>query len=124
MKVLHVVYNSVPDVTGGAIRTRYLVEAQARLGVRPVVLSAPFQNPAEASQSSGVEHHNGIPYHRCYNGSNTARFMAAKPWWERAAKLRALIPFARRIREVALAEDVDLIHAHSLFFCGLAAILG
>ncbi len=124
MKILHVVYNSVPDVTGGAIRTRYLVEAQSRLGVRAVVLSAPFQSPADASQPRGVEYCNGIPYYRCYDGSNTARFMAPeKTLWERAVRLRALIPFARRIYEVALEEDIDLIHAHSLFFCGLAAML-
>ena len=88
MKVLHVVYNSFPDETGGALRTRYMVETQARLGVRPVVLTAPFQPAADAAQNRGVEYFSGIPHYRCYTGQDPARFMAAgKPGWERAAKL-------------------------------------
>ncbi|HYM13120.1 MAG TPA: glycosyltransferase [Bryobacterales bacterium] len=123
MKVLHVVHNSHPDLTGGAIRTRYLVETQARMGVQPVVLSAPFQPPLDPGQGHGVEWLGGVPYYRSYNGTDPARFMAAnKPWWERAAKMGALVSFVRRICRVAREERVDLIHAHSLFFCGLAAI--
>lgn len=122
MKILHVVYNSYPDVTGAAVRTRYLVETQARGGDEPVVLSAPFQPPADPAQALGIEYWKGIPHYRCYDGSDPARFMAAKPWWERAAKLAALGPFIRRIREVVRRERVEVIHAHNLFFCGLAAV--
>jgi glycosyltransferase involved in cell wall biosynthesis/lysophospholipase L1-like esterase len=124
MKVLHVVYNSHPDVNGGAIRTRYLAEAQVRLGVEAAVLSSPFQRPVNPARRDGVEYCNGVPYYRCYNGHDPARFMApSKPWWERAVKLLALLPFAWRVRQVARRERVDLIHAHSLFFCGLAALI-
>jgi len=122
MKILHVVYNSYPDVTGAAVRTRYLVETQARGGVEPVVLSSPIQPPADPAQARGMEYWKGIPHYRCYDGSDPARFMAGKPWWERAAKLAALGPFVRRIREVARRERVEVIHAHNLFFCGLAAV--
>lgn len=122
MKVLHVVYNSWPDTTGAAVRTRYLVETQARMGIAPVVLSSPFQAPADPAQSGGVEYWKDIPHYRSYSGADPARFMAPKPWWERAAKLAAMAPFVRRIREVARRERVDVIHAHNLFFCGLAAI--
>jgi glycosyltransferase involved in cell wall biosynthesis len=122
MKVLHVAYNTWPDVTGGAIRTRYTVEAQRRLGLEPVVLSAPFQRAADPAQTSGVEYWNGIAYHRCYNGCDPSRFMAAhKSLWERAIKFAAFPAFVRRIRRLALDERVDIIHAHSLSFCGLAA---
>ncbi len=122
MTALHVVYNSAPDTTGAAIRTRYLVETQARLGVRPVVVSSPFQPPADPSQAGGFEYCNDIRYYRCYNGADPARFMAAgKPWWERAARLAALGGFIGRIRQVARTEGAQVIHAHNLFFCGLAA---
>jgi glycosyltransferase involved in cell wall biosynthesis len=123
MKVLHVVYNSFPDETGGALRTRYMVETQARLGVRPVVLTAPFQPAADDTQNRGVEYFDGIPHYRCYTGQDPSRFMAAgKPGWERAAKLAELVTFAREIRRVAFREKPDVIHAHSLFYCGLAAV--
>ncbi len=122
MKILHVAYNTWPDVSGGAIRTRYVVEAQRRLGLEPIVLSAPFQHPANPAQAGGVEHWNGIAYHRCYNGCDPSRFMAPnKSFWERAAKLAAFAPFVRRIRRLALQHRAEIIHAHSLFFCGLAA---
>ena len=124
LKVLHVVYNSHPDVTGAAVRTRYLVETQARMGVRPVVLSSPFQPPADPAQAWGVECWKGIPHYRCYNGCAPSRFMAPnKPLGERASKLASLHPFIKRVRQVALQEQVDVIHAHNLFFCGLAAAL-
>jgi hypothetical protein len=122
MTVLHVVYNSYPDTTGGAIRTRYLVETQARLGVRPVLLSSPFQPPADPAQGDGVDFWKGIPHYRCYNGAEPADFMAAKGWWRRAAKLAALPGFVRKIVVVARRERADILHAHNLFFCGLAAV--
>ncbi len=122
MKILHVVYNSYPDVTGAAVRTGYLVETQARGGHEPVVLSSPFQPPADPAQAGGMEHWKGIPHYRCYDGSDPGRFMTAKPWWERAVKLAALAPFIHRIREVVRRERVEVIHAHNLFFCGLAAV--
>ena len=121
MRILHVVYNSYPDVTGAAVRTRYLVETQERLGIRPVVLSSPVQAPADPAQARGVEYWKGIPHYRCYDGSDPSRFLAAKPWWERAARVVALPAFARRVAEVARRERADVIHAHNLFFCGLAA---
>jgi glycosyltransferase involved in cell wall biosynthesis len=122
MTVLHVVYNSYPDTTGGAIRTRCLVETQARRGVRPVVLSSPFQPPADPARGGSIEYCKGIPYYRCYNGADPAGFMAAKAWWRRGAKLAALPAFTRRIIAVARRERADLLHAHNLFFCGLAAV--
>ncbi len=121
MKILHLVHNCWPDTTGGAVRLECLAQAQARLGVEPVVLSSPFQPPADRAQSQGLERRNGISYWRCYDGRDPARFLAAKPWWERAGKAAALPAFARRIREVARRERVEVIHAHSLSYCGLAA---
>jgi len=123
MKVLHVVYNSHPDTTGAAIRTGWIARTQARLGVSPVVLSSPFQPPADPAAARGVEYWHDIPHYRCYTGANPARFMAAgKPWWERARKLARLGGFTLRIAQVARRERVGLIHAHNLFFCGLAAV--
>lgn len=124
MKILHVAYNYYPDPTGGAVRTRYLVQAQARLGLDPVVLSSPFQPPEGREQSGGVEVYDGIRCYRSYNGADPARFMAPnKPWWERAARLACLFRFAQRIKRVAGAEQAEVIHAHSSAFCGLAAAI-
>jgi glycosyltransferase involved in cell wall biosynthesis len=122
MTVLHLLWSAPPDVTGASIRSRYLVESQARLGVSPVVLSSPFQAPFDPACARGVERLNGIPYHRCFDSRDHGEFMAAhKPLSQRLGKLVALPAFVRRARRVALDERAQLIHGHSLFFCGLAS---
>lgn len=124
MRVLHVMHSTHPDVTGASIRSRYLVETQAGLGVVPLVLSSPFQPPSEATNAAGVEWVNGIPYHRSFDPRYDHRFMVArKPMGTRVRKLTALPGFVRRVRRLAHEERVDVIHGHSLFFCGLAAVL-
>jgi len=124
MKALHLLYSASPDVTGASIRSRYLVEAQARLGIEPIVLSSPFQPPVDDRCAEGVERIDNIPYYRSFKGGLHGEFMAArKPLGTRLRKLSALPSFIARARAVALAERVDLLHGHSLFFCGLAAAL-
>jgi PEP-CTERM/exosortase A-associated glycosyltransferase len=124
VRALHLLYSAPPDGTGASIRSRYVVETQAKLGIEPIVLSSPFQAPADQRCAQGVEWIGGIPYHRCFNGDGDRQFMAArKPLTKRAGKLFALPGFTRRARQIARATGVDLIHAHSLFFCGLAGAL-
>jgi glycogen(starch) synthase len=124
MKVLHVAYSSQPDSTGASIRTRYIVETQARLGIEPVVLSSPFQRPVSPDCAQSRERLNGIWHYRCFNHRDYGEFMAAdKPLATRSRKLLELLPFAAKIRHIAKVERVDVIHAHNNFFCGLAAAL-
>lgn len=124
MRVLHVMHSTHPDVTGASIRSRYLVETQAGLGIEPLVVSSPFQPPADAANRAGVEWLNGIPYYRCFDPSYDHRFMVPrKSLATRGRKLTALPAFVRRVRRIAREQRVDVIHGHSLFFCGLAAVL-
>lgn len=124
MRVLHVLYSAYPDVTGASIRSRYITETQASFGIEPMVLSSPFQPPADPSQAHGVETLNGIRHFRCFDPRYDHRFMVAKKSLAaRAKKLTALPGFVREVRRIAKRERVDVIHGHSLFFCGLAAAL-
>jgi PEP-CTERM/exosortase A-associated glycosyltransferase len=124
MTVLHVCHSTYPDVTGASIRSRYLFETQAAFGLKPIVLSSPFQPPANLDNARGVEQLNGIPYFRCFDPRYDHRFMVArKSIRTRAHKLTALGPFTSLVRRVARREQVHLIHGHSLFFCGLASVL-
>ncbi len=124
MKILHVLHSAHPDVSGGSIRSRYLARAQAELGLEPIVLSSPFQPPAAPGNAQSVEWLDGIAYHRCFDPRYDHRFMVArKSPGVRARKLTAVLPFTRRVRRLARAERVALIHGHSLFYCGLAAAL-
>lgn len=124
MRVLHVCYSAHPDVTGASIRSRYIVETQAALGLQPMVLSSPFQPPADPAEARGVETLNGISYFRCFDPSYDHRFMVAKKSLAtRTKKLTALPAFVREVRRIAKRERADVIHGHSLFFCGLATAL-
>lgn len=124
LRVLHVLHSAVPDVTGGSVRSRYLVETQAALGIEPIVVSSPFQPPIDARQARGVETVNGIRYYRTFDPSYDHQFMAAnKSLAVRARKLTAVVPFTRQVRALARAERAQVIHGHSLFYCGLAAAL-
>jgi PEP-CTERM/exosortase A-associated glycosyltransferase len=123
MRVLHLCHSTYPDTTGASIRSRYLVETQAQLGIEPIVLSSPFQPPADASQARGVESLHGIPYYRCFDPRYDQRFMVArKPLGTRIRKLTAISGFTRFARQIAREQHAKVIHGHSLFFCGLAAV--
>jgi PEP-CTERM/exosortase A-associated glycosyltransferase len=122
MRVLHVLHSGHPDTTGASIRSRYIAETQARLGIEPIVLTSPFQPPADPGLSTEVEWLEGVPYHRCFDRRYDHAFMVPrKSLATRARKLLALLPFMRRVRSLARDTGADLIHAHGLFYCGLAA---
>jgi glycogen(starch) synthase len=124
LRVLHVLHSSHPDVTGSSIRSRYIVETQARLGLTPLVATSPFQRPADAALARGVERFGGIPYYRCFAPKYDQRFMVArKSLATRARKLTALASFVPFVRRIARDNDVQIIHGHSIFFSGLAAAL-
>lgn len=123
MRILHVCHSTHPDTTGASIRSRYLVETQAQLGLEPMVLSSPFQAPAAADHARGIESLNGIRYFRCFDPRYDQRFMVArKPLSARVRKLTAIHGYTRLARRIARDQRADAIHGHSLFFCGLAAV--
>src|SRR5262249_8261823 len=124
MRILHVLHSAYPDVSGASIRSRYIAESQAALGLEPLLLSSPFQPPAEVGNEKSVEWLYGIPYHRSFEPRYDHNFMVArKSLATRARKLTAVLPFACRVRRLAQTERVDVIHGHSMFYCGLAASL-
>lgn len=123
MRVLHVCHSTYPDTTGASIRSRYLAATQARLGIEAVVVSSPFQPPANPANARSVERIDGIDYHRCFDPRYDHRFMVAhKSLGTRVRKLTAIRAFTRRVQRIAREQHADVIHGHSLFFCGLAAV--
>ena len=45
MKILHVLYQSLPNTAGSSIRSRDILESQLRAGITPIVITSPFQPP-------------------------------------------------------------------------------
>ena len=123
MKILHVLYQSIPDVAGSTIRSRDIVESQAKIGLVPVVLTSPFQGSSNSERET--EAFNNIVYYR--SSRSTANELASEKTTVKISlllkKFFRLFPFAVKVYKVARKEKVDIIHAHSMFFCALPAEL-
>lgn len=120
MRVLHVFYNFLPDLNGGSIRSAGIVSGQAANGISIVCVSSPFQ-PGWGHAS--VEDYRGIKLYRAYKKGNPLISEAGSSIWTRIRKIFLFPGFVRLIRRVAKREKATVIHAHSTFYCGLAAIL-
>jgi PEP-CTERM/exosortase A-associated glycosyltransferase len=110
MRVLHVLDHSLPHFSGYGFRSDYLLRAQRRLGLDPVVVTS----PKHGGFKSECETVDGIDYHRL----RPPKFFSRVPLLSHAACLTAL---ANKIGRLAEELRVDVLHAHSPATNGLAA---
>ncbi len=110
MKVLHVLDHSLPYFSGYSFRSDYIIRAQRRLGLHPVVVTS----PKHEDFIHECETIDGVDYHRL----RWPRFSARIPLVNQAACLAAL---TKEIERLAWSLKVDVIHAHSPSINGLAA---
>ena len=108
-RALHILDHSLPLGSGYSYRSRSIVTFQKRLGLEPVVLTSPKQG----TECDGRDLVDGIPHYR------TGRTGGRLPF---ARELRLIVRLAGRIIQVARAEGVEIIHAHTPSLNGLAAI--
>lgn len=121
MKILHIFYSTIPSASGGDIRSRDIIEGQARIGLDVLALSSPFQPPAE--QYAKMEQIGGITYHRCFE--HLSPLIISEHDQGLAVKLKKalkLCSFTKSVTDLATLEAPDVIHAHSMFFCLFAAL--
>lgn len=114
MKVLHVVYQSIPDICGSTIRSKNIVSSQRSLGLEPIVVSSPFQDIQ--TLDSDFEVIEGIKY---YRNSNIFKLRVQEGGGnivQKILKALCIVPFAYRVYRIAKKENVDIIHCHATFF--------
>lgn len=111
MNVLHVLDHSLPVVSGYSSRSRSIVDAQMRLGLRPVVLTSP-KHPLAGPAHEVLD---GVPHYR----TPSAARGFAPPY---AAEILSMLRLASRIVQVARREHATLLHAHSPVLNGLPAL--
>ncbi len=115
MKVLHILDHSLPYLSAYSFRSSYMISQQRQMGITPIVLTSPshesFEEESEILQ--GVQHHR----------THWPQFhMLPQPRFIPALRHEAYIAsMARKILQVARDCEVDLLHAHSPAFNGLAA---
>tara|TARA_B110000483_G_scaffold197320_1_gene235949 strand:- start:9222 stop:10415 length:1194 start_codon:yes stop_codon:yes gene_type:complete len=120
MKILHIVYQSLPNISGSSIRTRDILMSQKEIGLNPVVLSSPFQNGLSKSETDIIH---GVKHYRSYD--NKPQFLVTEtktPLYKRIIKALAIILFYKKAKKVVQTEKPDIIHAHATFFCAIVAI--
>ena len=112
MKVLHVLDHSLPVMSGYSTRSWNVVRFQREIGLDPVVLTSPKHGRSGPDR----EVRDGIVHYR--TGGAEGRGTRVPYVGEVALMLR----MARRIAEVARAENARVLHAHSPVLNGLPAL--
>ena len=117
MKVLHILYQSLPNISGSSIRSRDILNNQLKIGIEPIVITSPFQNP---KRNGSVEEIDGIKYYRTFSNNNELVNENTSSIFLQIKKFFRIISFTLKVYEVAKKEQVDIIHAHAMFFCAIA----
>ena len=118
MKVLHILYQSLPNISGSSIRSRDILNNQLKIGIEPIVITSPFQNPKRNVDS--VEEIDGIKYYRTFSNNNELVNENKSSFFLQIKKFFRIIKFSLKVFKIAKNEKVDIIHAHSMFFCAIA----
>ncbi|MDP2228896.1 MAG: glycosyltransferase family 4 protein [Moraxellaceae bacterium] len=118
MKILHVLYQSLPNSKGSSIRSRDIMAAQSQSGLTPIVISSPFQ---QGWGVDAVESFSGVRYYRTYNARpEQVVSESRRSIFQKILKLLQIFEFSWRVYRVAKSERVSVIHAHAMFFCGFS----
>ena len=118
MKVLHILYQSLPNISGSSIRSRDILINQLKIGVKPIVVTSPFQNPKTNGKSS--EEIDEIKYYRTFSNNNELVNENKSSLFLQLKKFFRIIKFTVKVYRIAKNEQVDVIHAHAMFFCFIA----
>ena len=119
MKVLHVLYQSLPNSAGSSIRSRDIVNNQLKMGLKPVIITSPFQQPFEKGKSKEIE--SGVSYYRTFSNENEVVSEKKTGFLTQIRKLFRIINFSLQVYKVVKKENIDVIHAHAMFFCAFSA---
>ena len=109
MKVLHVLDHSLPLHSGYTFRSASILAEQQALGLEVAVVTGPKQGEAEEAIVNGVQY---------FRSPSVSRLLARLPVLD---QLEVVLSLARRLDELIISEQPDLLHAHSPCLNGLAA---
>lgn len=119
MKILHVLYQSLPQVSGSSIRSRDILLSQTEIGLNVLAITSPFQNSISGEKEDFI---NQIRYIRTSKSIENSISDQKKSVLSRLARMFSIIPFTFKLYKTIKNEKPDIIHAHAMFFCGLPAI--
>ncbi len=116
MRVLHLLDHSLPQYSGYSFRSRYILRGLKGMGADVAVVTS-ARHGAEAGHEESFDE---IPHFRTPRPMSVwDRLQLKIPFWKERIMTGAM---AHRLEEVARSFRPDLIHAHSPFFNGQAAV--
>lgn len=114
-RVLHILDRSIPNLSGYSIRSKYIVEFQSKVGLRPIVMTIP-----KYDREISFERINDIEYHRSYvKPKSFEKILHKVPFVKEQIMMRQA---EKMIEKLVTTNNVDIIHAHSPSLCGLPAL--
>ena len=120
MKILHILYQSTPNTAGSSIRSRDIFSSQLSEGLIPIVITSPFQEPLVFGEQKEIIE--GVTYYRTFSGiHNEVVSEQRTAFFKQIKKFGRLLRFSVSVYKIAKEEDVDLLHAHAMFFCAFPA---
>lgn len=119
MKVFHILYESLPRVSGSSIRSRDILISQKNIGIDVIAITSPFTNSTSQKEFDII---NGIKHYRTSKKTKNSISDDSRNLFDRFLRLFSIIPFFLKISKVIKKEKPDVLHAHAMFYCGLPAI--
>ena len=120
MKVLHVLYQSLPQVSGSSIRSRDIMMSQKEIGIEVLAITAPFQN---CINKNGKDTIDGITYIRTSSNTKNSITDLRKGVLQRIFRVFSIIVFSQKLFSTIKKEKPDVLHAHAMFFCAIPSLL-
>lgn len=120
MKILHILYQSLPQVSGSSIRSRDVLMSQKEIGLDVVAVTSTFQGSKNSNKNEFI---NGIKYIRTTKNKTTSISDQKKSKFSQLSRFFSLIPFILKLYRIVSKEKPDILHAHAMFYCGIPAII-
>jgi glycogen(starch) synthase len=119
MKVFHILYQSLPQVSGSSIRSRDILISQKNIGIDVIAITSPFTNSTTQKEFDVIH---DIKHYRTSKKTKNSISDDRKNLFVRFLRLFSIISFFFKISKVIKKEKPDVLHAHAMFYCGLPAI--
>ena len=120
MKVLHVLYQSLPQVSGSSIRSRDIMLSQKEVGIEVLAITAPFQN---SISKKGLDIIDDITYIRTSRNTENSISDQRKSVLKRLLRVYAIVFFSQQLYKTIKKEKPDVLHAHAMFFCAIPSLV-
>lgn len=120
MKVLHVLYQSLPQISGSSIRSRDIMMSQKELGIQVLAITAPFQN---SISKKGIDVIDDITYIRTSQNTKNSISDQRKSVLKRVLRVFAIFYFTKKLYHTIKKEKPNVLHAHAMFFCAIPTLV-